>query len=532
MNVTESTKLPIRNRSLRGGYAVVALSLLATMLVSSGMSQDDADKAANDPTTKPVATKEQPVITQAELHELTDELIMLAIDDELRRSEAVDGHRIDVDVDDGIVTLSGHVSHLLAKEVAVGLAERVRGVVAVLDEMEVNTDRRENAALKKDVVDALSADPATHRMAVNVVAEDNIVTLSGTVPSNGEKTLAGEVAMRVKGVIELKNELEVEPKKNLTDKELQAEISELYKYAALLDDVHLEVQVKDGVAVLNGRVASSFQKSYADLLAYRAGAKKVDSRGINVNWRHTNPLLRAKRYEQVTDEDIRDAIQRAFKHDPRLLSFDLQVDVQHGVVTLTGDVGHLTAQLAAEQDARHTIGVQRVKNNLRVRWPDKAPSDEQIADFTRAAMARDPYVERHNLNIECENAHVSLYGLVDTQFEKYHAEWIASRQKGVVHVNDYLSVRTKWKPKSDATIEAELKDKLTYTFVDPNNQVTATVENGVAILRGTVDTWYMWQTALDQAIAAGAREPHILIEVRYGLPSGPHYYGPHDYVPR
>jgi hypothetical protein len=68
--------------------------------------------------------------------------------------------------------------------------------------------------------------------------------------------------------------------------------------------------------------------------------------------------------------------------------------------------------------------------------------------------------------------------------------------------------------------------------VDPNNQVTATVENGVAILRGTVDTWYMWQTALDQAIAAGAREPHILIEVRYGLPSGPHYYGPQDYVPR
>ena len=352
------------------------------------------------------------------------------------------------------------------------------------------------------------------------------------MPSNGEKLLAGEVAMSVKGVIELKNELEVEAKKNLTDQELQAEISELYKYAALLDDVNLEVQVKDGVAVLNGRVASSFQKSYADLLAYRAGANEVDSRGINVNWRHTNPLLRSKRYEQVTDEDIRDALQRAFKHDPRLLSFDPQVDVRHGVVTLTGDVGHLTAQLAAEQDASHTIGVQRVKNNLRIRWPDEAPSDKQIADFTRAAMARDPYVERQNLNIECENAHVSLYGLVDSQFEKYHAEWIASRQKGVVHVNDYLSVRTKWKPKSDAAIEADLKDKLTYAFVDPNNQVTATVDNGVAILRGTVDTWYMWQTALDQAIAAGAREPHNLIEVRYGLPSGPHYYGPHDYVPR
>ncbi len=531
MKATEMKKVSRRGRSLRSSYAVAHI-LLATMLVSRGLSQDGADAAANPASAKPAATKEQPVITPAELDELTDELIMLAIDDELRRSEAVDGHRIDVDVDKGIVTLSGQVSNLLAKEIAVGLAERIRGVVAVLDEMEVNTDRREDAAMEKDVIDALSADPATHRLVVKVVAKDNAITLSGTVPSNGEKTLAGEVAMSVKGVIELVNELGVESKHNFTDQELQTEITELFKYAALLDDVQLEVDVKDGVAVLNGRVASSFQKSHADYLAYRAGAKDVDSRGVNVNWRHTDPLLRSKRYEQVTDEGIRDAVQRAFKHDPRILSFDPQVDVEHGVVTLTGDVGHVTAQRAAEQDARHTIGVRRVKNNLTVRWPDETPSDEQIADFTRAAMARDPYVERHNLMIECENAHVSLYGLVDTQFEKYHAEWIASRQKGVVHVNDYLSVRKKWKPKSDAAIAADLKDKLTYTFVDPDSQVTATVENGVAILRGTVDNWYMWQTALDQAIAAGAREPHNLIEVRYGIPSGPHYYGPHDYVPR
>ncbi len=287
MNVTHLKKIPCRSRSLRSSYAVAPI-LLATLLVSSGMSQDAADTAAKPP----AASQREGVITQTELDELTDELVMLAVDDELRRSEAVDGHRIDVDVDKGIVTLSGQVSNLLAKEIAVGLAERVRGVVAVLDEMEVNTERRDNAALEKDVVDALSADPATHRLALKVVADENVVTLSGTVPSNGEKTLAGEVAMGVKGVIELENEINVESKKTLTDKELQAEISELFKYAALLDDVQLEVEVKDGVAVLNGRVASSFQKSHADYLAYRAGATDVDSRGVNVNWRHTDPLLR------------------------------------------------------------------------------------------------------------------------------------------------------------------------------------------------------------------------------------------------
>lgn len=359
------------------------------------------------------------------------------------------------------------------------------------------------------------------------------MTLSGPVPSYGEKMLAGEVVMGVKGVEELSNDLEIDHDRKVSDIVLRDEIRELIRYSALLDDCEIRVDVNPGgIVVLNGKVASPFQKSHADLIAYRAGAKDVDSRGIHVHWAHTNPLLRSERYEKATDEGILSAILKTFEHDPRLLSFGPQVEVKDGVVTLTGTVGHLTAKRSAEQDARHTIGVHRVKNLLTVRWPDTPPSDEQIADFARAAMARDPYVERHNLVIECENAHVSLYGIVDTQFEKYHAEWIASRQQGVVHVNDYLAVRKKWTPKSDAAIQADLDDKLAWTFVDPDNQVKATVKGGVAILTGTVDTWMMWQTAIDQALAAGAREPHNMIEVRYGLPSGPHYYGPHDYVPR
>jgi len=467
-----------------------------------------------------------------DLPDLSDRDIQLAVEDELLRSVAVDGRSIDVDVTDNIVTLSGRLKNILAERIAVGLAERIRGVESVIDEIEIVVDRRDNAELKKEVRAAIEADPATHDLKVDVTAEDGTVTLSGTVSYYGLKMLAGEVAMGTKGVADLKNDLLVDSKKKLTDAQLQDEIRELYRFASLLDDVHLEVEVKDARVVVNGNVASSFQKSYAEDLAWRAGGKDVDLRGVDVNWRHTNPLLRSQRYEAATDDEIRSAVQRAFKHDPRLLSFDLAIQVDHGVVTLTGDVSHLTANRAAERDARQTIGVRRVKNNLRTRWPDERPTDEQIADFTRRAIARDPYVEKRNVIVECENAHASLYGYVDTDFEKQHAVWTASCQKGVVHVNDYLAVRKNWIPKSDAAIQADLSDKLVYAFIEPDNQVTSKVVDGVAILQGTVDTWLMWQTALDQAVAAGARRPHNLIEVRYGLPSSPHYNGPHDYVPR
>ena len=383
-----------------------------------------------------------------DMPELSDRVIQLAVEDELLRSAAVDGHLVDVDVADGIVTLSGRLNNILAEQIAVGLAERIRGVESVVDDIEIVAERRNNADLKQDVLAALRADPITHELKVDVAVKDGTVTLTGTVPSYGLKMLAEEVAMGTKGVAELQNNLSVDSKSELPDPKLQQEIQELYRFSALLDDVHLEVAVKSGTVVINGDVTSSFQKSYAEDLAWRAGARDVDARGVDVNWRHTNPLLRSQRYENATDDEILVAVQRAFQHDPRVLSFNVEIQVDHGAVTLTGEVSHLTAKQAAERDARQTIGVRRVKNNLRMRWPDQSPTDERIADFTRQVLARDPYVEKHNILVDCENAHVGLYGYVDTEFEKEHAVWTASCQKGVVHVNDYLAVRKNWRRKA------------------------------------------------------------------------------------
>ena len=378
---------PTNRPFFQAAIAAAGLLLLASSPVCSQQATDSPPAAApkqdKPQGSTPPQTRRESLL---DLPELSDRVIELAVEDELLRSSAVDGKLINVDVADGVVTLSGRLNNILAEQIAVGLAERIRGVESVVDEIEIIVNRRDNAELKKDVLAAFQADPNTHKLHVDVVAADGTVTLSGTVPSYGLKVLAGEVAMGTKGVAELKNDLLVDSKKRLTDTELQKEIRELYRFAALLDDVHLEVGVKDATVVLNGTVASSFQKSYAEDLAWRAGAKDVDVRGVDVNWRHTNPLLRSQRYENVTDEEIRTAVQRAFQHDPRVLSFDPEIQVDHGVVTLTGEVSDLTANAAAERDARQTIGVRRVKNNLRTRWPDQPPTDEQIADFTRQAL--------------------------------------------------------------------------------------------------------------------------------------------------
>lgn len=96
-----------------------------------------------------------------------------------------------------------------------------------------------------------------------------------------------------------------------------------------------------------------------------------------------------------------------------------------------------------------------------------------------------------------------------------------------------IADKSKWVPKTDEAITADLKNRLELMFVnDTENVVSFKVSNGVAIMEGSVETWYLWQNALDEALAAGAREPHMMIEVRNGTPASLRYSGPHDYVPQ
>jgi len=184
----------------------------------------------------------------------------------LLRSDSVEGHAIDVTVDKGIVTLPGRVKNLLARQLASRLAQRVRGVQPVINQMEISTPRRDEAEIKKDIEAALDADAATAKLDVKVQVSFSRATLTGSVPSAGLKTLAARVASSAKGIVNTDNRLTTDANSRPGDAELQSAIKHLREYSAILDDVEMNVSVKDGNAVLNGIVGSSLQKEYAATL--------------------------------------------------------------------------------------------------------------------------------------------------------------------------------------------------------------------------------------------------------------------------
>jgi osmotically-inducible protein OsmY len=239
--------------------------------------------------------------------------------------------------------------------------------------------------------------------------------------------------------------------------------------------------------------------------------------------------LRKDKYEIQSDEEIRQALEDALLYDPRVASFNVFTEVTNGAVKLRGTVDNLKAKRAATQTARNTVGVAFVENRLKVR-PETTLGDSEIQRRVERSLVRHPYVDRYEITADVNNGVVRLYGAVDTQFEKNQAEEVTSRVKGVIAVNNYLTIQETAEPfvydpyvddwyiepydvytpapryswKSDEEIRREIEDELWWSpFVDAN-EVTVRVDEGEATLTGTVDSWNEYYAAEENAFEGGA----------------------------
>jgi osmotically-inducible protein OsmY len=454
---------------------------------------------------------------ETEKKEIADAKIMLALETELQLSEAVPSHLIDVFANEGIVTLSGSVSNVLAKERATELAETIKGVSAVVNNIEVNTILRPDEELKQDIINALLYDPATDSYEITPEVNQGAVTLEGTVESWQEKKLAGDVTRSVRGVMEVKNNIQIDYPERRADNEIEADIKRRLKNDVWVDEALINVNSEGGDVTLTGTVGSAAERRWAAYDAWVMGTESVDTSGLEIKWWARDEMKRKSAYEDVTDAEIEKAVQNAFVYDPRVNSFELQAEADNGVVTLSGTVDNYRAKMAAENDARNTIGVWRVKNHIKVR-PGELPEDETLEDLVRAALARDPYVESYDIDITAVNGMVYLDGDVNTSYEKNHAAQVAWHVNGVVDIVNLIDYEHTWTHKNDWEIQQDVMNQLYWSpFVDLDD-VHVTVENGVVILDGTVDTWIERTTAGRNAFEAGAKDVWNKIEVRYNGP--------------
>ncbi|QDV88511.1 BON domain-containing protein [Planctomycetes bacterium TBK1r] len=466
----------------------------------------------------------------AEQDKFDSEELESAIKADLDDTESLNASRISVEVENGLVTLSGNVSSLMDKRRAGQIAKRTRSIQGVLNQLYVDRSDRSDDAIREDVLMRLRVNDSLDRPEIVVNVENGNVAMAGKIDSLAEKRLAETAAAGVRGVTEVQNQLTVALTKPRSDEELREEIQALIVNSVYFDDVEIRVQVDDAIATLSGTVGSVAQKANLIETAEIWGVKGVVADDVSVDPDQLDPTRRAGRYAIVSDQSIRQTLDRVFANDPIVFPFadSISPTVQSGVVTLDGTVGNLRVKNKAERLAMDAIGVTRVVNELEVRYEGELPSDAEIIRLSQQAISRSPNLDRRDFRIHCQAAHVSFYGLVESEFEKQLAEWIVDGVPGVVHVNNALAVQDDWKPKSDDQIREDLERKLKFALFDTSNQIQVEVSDGVVILNGEVDTWRQWQAAMDLAIEAGARHPHNLLNVRMHPPHG----GSRIYVPR
>ena len=128
----------------------------------------------------------------------------------LRQAGEDSSGAIDIAVDEGIVTLSGHVISLSHKRLAGLLAWWARGCRDVENLLEVRPPEEDNDEELIDAVRlALETDPLVHADQIAVTSRDFVVTLKGFVASEEERRHAELDAWYLHGVRRVINEVEV-----------------------------------------------------------------------------------------------------------------------------------------------------------------------------------------------------------------------------------------------------------------------------------------------------------------------------------
>lgn len=447
--------------------------------------------------------------------QINDALITQAVERELLMAPEIPAHLIDVKTIEGVVTLSGSVGHLLARDRATKVAEMVKGVRTVINNIEVRPVTRTDEQIKIDVDAALAADATTEPWEITTDVSDGVVTLNGTVDSWPERELAAEVAKSVRGVKGVDNGIVVDLQTHRPASDIRAEVVRQIASDVWVDDALIKTKVDSNVVTLSGLVGSSWERERAIADAWVAGVQNVTAKNLTVSWADRDSMRREDWWSQAPDSEIKKAILDGLMFDPRVSMFTVDVNVADGKVTLSGRVDNLAARSAAQDIARNTIGVSIVHNMIKVR-PRKLLTNQSLAQKVQSAIERDPYLSGEQVDVRVLNSEVTLTGKVETKFEKNHATDVIERIAGVAAVKNRLTFPAYVTEKSDWALKNDIETMFYWTPELDAGDIDVAVNNGKVTLSGTVDTWRQSFTAVNKAYEAGAEEVQDDLTVSYG----------------
>lgn len=213
-----------------------------------------------------------------------------------------------------------------------------------------------------------------------------------------------------------------------TDSQLQADVMAELEWEPSVDHANIGVAAKDGVVTLSG-----FVSSYASKLAAEKATRRV--KGVRGLAEEIEVHLPSE--AKTTDPEIAKRIADMFDWSATIPKDKINVKVEHGWVTLSGDVGYHYNRQAARDLAARINGVKGVTNLIEVK---KVPSPLDIRQRIMDAFKRSADLDASTITVVAEGDTVKLSGKVHSGYERRIAERAAWSAPGVNRLEDNIMV--------------------------------------------------------------------------------------------
>lgn len=225
----------------------------------------------------------------------------------------------------------------------------------------------EDTATTTKVRTALKLSKHVSPFDIDVKTKQGAVNLTGQVPSEEVKAMAGVIAQDTSGVKELHNNLVVDPgtrpnpeasrlTERVADLEIKSIVEDTLRKNPELKDRPIELVVRERKVSLNGVVDTESQKNLAQQIAWGVQGVVAVANNLSV----TTPTNAAPEDKLAKRVEFELYSTKAFSLNT------LQIHSLDGTVTLAGSVSTRAEKLLAEKITQTVSGVKKVVNNLTV----------------------------------------------------------------------------------------------------------------------------------------------------------------------
>jgi len=215
-----------------------------------------------------------------------------------------------------------------------------------------------------------------------------------------------------------------------------------------------------------------------------------------------------------SDTQIHHDVLEELKWDSRVYETEVGVQVDGGVVTLTGTVTSWAKRLAAQEAARRVIGVLDVANDINVKVPGGlVRTDTEIAQAVRRTLEWDVFVPEQKITSTVTDGWVTLEGTVERWSQREDAERAVRNLTGVKIVVNKITV-TPAKPVT-GDVRKAIEQALERRAEREARQIGVDLRDGTVTLTGPVHSWAERKSVLAAArFTPGVRavEDHLRTE--------------------